>query len=908
MKPWVRLCVLSCAVHATLFNCTLASTGGAPGACEAVPTGNSYWVDGQKHVNSANFSPDGKRIVTASYDRSAKVVEVATGKVITTINHGRSVYSANFSPDGRRIVTASGDGSVKVVEAATGKVITTINHGRSVYSANFSPDGRRIVTASGDGSVKVVEAATGKVITIINHGSWVDSVNFSPDGKRIVTAASDGSAKVVEAATGKVITIINHAGPVFSANFSPDGKRIVTVSSAGGAEVVEAATGKVITIINHRSRMRSANFSPDGKRIVTASDEGSAKVVEAATGNIITTINHESPVCSANFSPDGKRIVTVGGNGVRITSMQTSCVPGRLRAESSSVRESGGNCATCARGSAEAATVFLKNLPDTACKIDFDKALWDKATALPGGAKTIPFELAKLYLKRFQKPGGFDPEDHTHLEALLAILKSGMHKTEPSLVISAVRGVLYKSNQLYEYLLKKFPFILEIKNTPSDNCTTEKENRALSDKAVRHIDYLLYDKTKSLSSDWSGIGPLSGLLSRQQKDAFLHRITESISNRAVDTPEYSGVFQSKLYKFIYQTMAPIFGEKPKTLSDITFMRTQDGFKPMMLSTGAIDGDEEGKNKFWFYTKTLDAVGIPEAEKTKTVSYAWRSNGRKYEAQAVFKTGKTKDIIPSGDAPDYKSMWTDKSFSGLVVVGSNNVSSGTYMMNEYLEYYKSQGFSFGGKTKIQNLKHFIASEIGSGRADYFIKEAHSDGDEKNLFRVDNKAYFVKGEKKLPGGRRETITLVFPVDDGGGTTLIANSEFGSWIQEREKGGKGQLLYINNSCWSAKKAIYEIPEAASKLLLNIPALTMTHDFANYDTHATRLLLTAVRGGKNYDAIRGELSRNKEYKDRTNNVFLFPDEEDYKTNISQHVATPVKLKITMTENGRPYNLDVGR
>jgi WD40 repeat protein len=66
-------------------------------------------------VDSAEFSPDGKRIVTGSFDETAKVWDAATGEeTLTLIGHSKYVKSAAFSPDGKRIVTCSGDETAKV--------------------------------------------------------------------------------------------------------------------------------------------------------------------------------------------------------------------------------------------------------------------------------------------------------------------------------------------------------------------------------------------------------------------------------------------------------------------------------------------------------------------------------------------------------------------------------------------------------------------------------------------------------------------------------------------------------------------------------------------------------------------------------------------------------------------------
>ena len=68
------------------------------------------------------FSPDGQRIVTGSWDQTAKVWEAASGRELLTLKgHSDAIVSVAFSPDGQRIVTGSEDQTAKVWEAASGR-------------------------------------------------------------------------------------------------------------------------------------------------------------------------------------------------------------------------------------------------------------------------------------------------------------------------------------------------------------------------------------------------------------------------------------------------------------------------------------------------------------------------------------------------------------------------------------------------------------------------------------------------------------------------------------------------------------------------------------------------------------------------------------------------------------------
>ena len=87
------------------------------------------------------FSPDGRRIVSGSHDKTVKVWDTATGQETMTLKgHAAGVSSAAFSPDGRRIVSASWDKTLKVWDAATGReTITLKGHADDVQWRGLQP-------------------------------------------------------------------------------------------------------------------------------------------------------------------------------------------------------------------------------------------------------------------------------------------------------------------------------------------------------------------------------------------------------------------------------------------------------------------------------------------------------------------------------------------------------------------------------------------------------------------------------------------------------------------------------------------------------------------------------------------------------------------------------------------------
>jgi WD40 repeat protein len=316
-------------------------------------------------INSANFSPDGTRLLTASWDRTARLWDVRTGQPIgERMHHDGTVSAAVFSPDGMRVLTASYDQTARIWDAHTGqpigkpmkhedglefaafsldgKRIVTVAHDtalvwdadsgqpvgapmrqdREIVSAAISPDGTRIVTASDDKTAHLWDANSGLPIgKPMVHDFQLSSATFSPDGTRVLTGAFDRTARLWDASTGEPVgEIMRHESTIDSARFSPDGTRIVTASFDHTARLWDGRTGRAIgEAMRHDGTVKSARFSADGLRVVTTSEDTTARVWDGHSGQPIgEPLRHNGVVRDAQFSPDGSLIATVSGDTVQL--------------------------------------------------------------------------------------------------------------------------------------------------------------------------------------------------------------------------------------------------------------------------------------------------------------------------------------------------------------------------------------------------------------------------------------------------------------------------------------------------------------------------------------------------------------------------------------------------------------
>jgi hypothetical protein len=382
--------------------------------------------------------------------------------------------------------------------------------------------------------------------------------------------------------------------------------------------------------------------------------------------------------------------------------------------------------------------------------------------------------------------------------------------------------------------------------------------------------------------------------------------------------DLQGVYPPKVFQFAKQLVRKKIGLDYLPLTDIV-ANVGDGSKIdfRIISIDPINGRNPNEDALRLHQEVTESMQAPtsgRAGMSQKSKVNWHVNGIKYSADLQMKLGRPLDqIAPAIPSLDYDSMWRDGAVTGLIFSASNMERDANYVLKQYEEYYRENGYRFGRPKQVSDVKKFITNEIKSGSLDYVLREAHAFGADGVVAEVYQSGSMLTGRKRIANGREEVVHIYFPKSTARTRKeSFTYEDFRLAMQEREKTWNNpQLLYVDTACFSLRCSAKAISKVGTPKLVAIGAQSSANTFTNEESTALLYLLEGIRKNQRFSEIRDAMRENSEnYREGREDDYRFPDDQKWSEQIRSDLSGKFTRAVDYTisiydENKNPYTIE---
>ena len=272
-------------------------------------------------VVSCNFSPDCRRLVTASWDQTVRIWDLAKPETpIILRGHTDQCQDVCFSADGKRLLSTAVDGTVRLWDSFNGSYLgSMLWPADSGSTCTLSTDGCYAASASHRHALKLWNGIDGKLEHILaGHTNAVRAGEFSSNGQ-LISASADGTLILWKLESGEPsLTFTGHTGQVQSCKFLPDASQMASAGWDKTVRIWDTNTGRQLSVWEgHDGWIQSLLVIGNGAYIASCSHDGTMKIWEVKTGQCLRTLKGTGSILTAAAtSSDGSRLVVGGEDGV----------------------------------------------------------------------------------------------------------------------------------------------------------------------------------------------------------------------------------------------------------------------------------------------------------------------------------------------------------------------------------------------------------------------------------------------------------------------------------------------------------------------------------------------------------------------------------------------------------------
>lgn len=268
-------------------------------------------------VRALAVSPDGNRLVSASFDTTAIAWSLASGTAEKVLRfHEGAVNAVAFLKDGR-VATSGEDTRIAIWRPGDDKPAAVLQgHSAPIVSLAVSPDGKTLASASWDNTARLWPLAGGAPRVLEGHQQNVNGIAFTPDGRAVVTAGYDLTLRIWPLAHGGSPKIVTLPTPLNSVVVAPRGN--IATAGATGKVFFLSATGEMQGEVEAAAvPIIALAVSGDGKLVAASSVRGAIAIIAHDSRKLERTlVGPGLPAWSVAFLPDNQTLLTGGTDRV----------------------------------------------------------------------------------------------------------------------------------------------------------------------------------------------------------------------------------------------------------------------------------------------------------------------------------------------------------------------------------------------------------------------------------------------------------------------------------------------------------------------------------------------------------------------------------------------------------------